>query len=230
MQSRISIKHWQDLDSFDGVAVVFDIFRCSSTIHCLWHKKVKELWIAPSLENLAFTKEFKIFSELPKTVECKERFDNSPALALENAGPSDTALVATTTGTPAMFAASKFTKVYIGSLLNFSTLVLHLSKGEEPITLIPAAFKDSNHVEDQITAQAMATALDGFWNFPEFVTGCGMQALSQIKQSGRAQYLGQKLETGKDDTQIAQDLDRYNFILGVSYDPDKINLAQVVSI
>jgi len=225
----LSICGWQEkFPHEEGVAVVFDIFRCSTTIQCLYNAKPKYLWISPSLKKIQENsvdkvKNFRIFSELSQAIECAERFDNSPALALKNSSPTiDNHLVATTTGTPAMFAAKVFEEVYVGSLVAFSALIEKLSQEKRPITLIPAAFPHSNHVEDGIVAQAVATALEGYSDHKSFVHGCAAQAKEKILVSGRAKFLSEKLATGKEDTEIALDIDRFTSIPQISFTDDPL--------
>jgi phosphosulfolactate phosphohydrolase-like enzyme len=196
----------------EGVAVVFDIFRCSTTIHCLAARAAGLLYVAPSLKEVAGeprVREMRVFSELSQPVDCLERFDNSPLQASNTPWKIGAAsLVATTTGTPAMFAARSFKKVYVGSFVNFSALVRALAEFEGPITLIPAAVPDWQHVEDEIACQAVATALEGFTNIPEFVRECAESALVRIAASPRPALLSKKLATGTDDVKIALDVDR----------------------
>jgi phosphosulfolactate phosphohydrolase-like enzyme len=220
VQNRLSIRHWQDALDGKGVAVVFDIFRCSTTIHCLKHRGSDPLWIAPNLPSLVdanFRQNLSIFSELKTDISCLARFDNSPKLALENGRPSQPALVATTTGTPAMFAARIYRQVYVGSLVSFSALIKELSTLNEPITLIPAAFKDAGHVEDQITAEAVAAALDGFSNMPDFINGCANRAVELIKASGRPDLLAGKIVSGLEDVTVAMDVDRFGLVSKVNF-------------
>jgi phosphosulfolactate phosphohydrolase-like enzyme len=221
MQS-ISIRTWlEPFPSNEGVAVVFDVFRCSTTIHSLMSRKVGPVFVAPSLKQVREeerVRTMRVFSELSQPVECFERFDNSPYHALSsNWDPHCAALVATTSGTPAFFAARDFERVYVGSLVNFSALIGHLSSLGCPITLIPATFPEAKHVEDEITAQAMATALEGFSNMPEFVHQCGLQAREKILACGRVEALKVKLSTGAEDTEIALSLDRFPQLLALSF-------------
>ena len=92
--------------------------------------------------------------------------------------------------------------------------------------MIPAAFPDSGHVEDEITALAMATALEGYADMPDFVSACANQAREKIIQSGRPAALEKKIVTGGEDTRIAMDIDRYPQILYVNFSPS--DFAQVV--
>ena len=213
MNGKLSIRSW--LEPFAapaGVAVVFDIFRCSTTIHCLAQRNEGALFVAPSLKEVAGderVRAMRVFSELSQPVECRERNDNSPLRASETPWPPSTpALVATTTGTPAMFAARGFEKVYVGSLVNFSALVATLSAYRGPITLIPAAVPEWSHVEDEIACQAVATALEGFSNLPEFVRECAARARERILASSRPEVLTRKIVTGADDVRISLEIDR----------------------
>lgn len=179
------------------------------------------MYVAPSLKEVAMlerVREMRVFSELSQPVECRERYDNSPLEAITRPWSSEIpSLVATTTGTPAMFAAKNFEAVYVGSLVNFSALVAHLSSLNKSITLIPATFPEAKHVEDEITAQAMATALEGFANMPDFVRQCAGHAKEQIIASGRPAFLSQKLATGADDVRLSMEIDRYSSVLKINF-------------
>lgn len=225
MNRSLSICSWTTpFPHHKGAAVVFDIFRCSTTIYCLNEKKNGPLYVAPTLKQIMENPkahEMRVFSELSQPITCLERFDNSPQMA--SASPWEagkTSLVATTTGTPAMFAAKNFRKVYIGSLVSFSALIKTLIELNEPITLIPAAFPDSGHVEDEITAQAVATALEGFSNIPDFVNQCAALAKEKIIASGRPDFLSKKLSTGFEDTKIAMEIDRMDSVLTLNFEDE----------
>lgn len=222
MSRSLSIRHWQNLPAnHSGVAVVFDIFRCSTTIHCLAAQKKGPLFIAPSLEiarNQPAVKTMRVFSELSQPIDCIERFDNSPrSAANEPWREQRPSLVATTTGTPGMFAAQNYRKVYIGSLVNFSSLIAELNQLNEDITLIPAAYPEWQHVEDEIVAQAVATALEGFADMPDFVNQCATSAKEKILASHRIPHLEKKLRTGPEDIQICLDIDRFRQILWADF-------------
>lgn len=220
----LAIRSWlEPFPASRGVAVAFDVFRCSTTIHSLFSRSEGPVSVASSLQAVRDTPEvrgMRVFSELSQPVECLERYDNSPALALSSAWERGLpALVATTTGTPSMFAARKFRRVYVGSLVNFSALVSHLASLEEDITLIPSAIPEWRHVEDEITANAMATALEGFANMPDFVRQCAEQAREKIRESGRIEQLSQKLATGAEDCAIATEIDRFDQVLSLEFAP-----------
>lgn len=211
----VSIRSWTEgFTAAPGVAAVFDVFRCSTTIHTLFSRAEGPIYVAPSLAAVRDeprVRELRVFSELSQPVTCRERFDNSPFQAASHAwAGGENALVATTTGTPAMFAARGFRRVYVGSLANFSALVAELSALNEPVTLIPAAHGPyASHVEDEITAQAVATALSGFANIPDFVRQCAEQAKERILASGRVEHLEAKLPTGVEDMRVCLDIDRF---------------------
>lgn len=229
--SRISIRTWlEPFPKKEGVAVVFDIFRCCTTVHTLAAKGRGPLFVAPSLKDAATderVRAMRVFSELSQPVECTERYDNSPL----QAGTSDwesgrPALVATTTGTPAMFAAYQFEKVYVGSFVNFSPLVAALAAFEGPITLIPAAVPEWSHVEDEIACQSVATALEGFFNIPDFVRQCAEAGRERILASPRPAHLAGKLATGADDVRLSLEIDRYPQLLSLRFDGSL--LAEVI--
>lgn len=231
--AKLSIRGWQEpFPDHKGVAVCFDIFRCCSTIHTLFARKSGEVWVAPSLASVKEEerlKDFRVFSELSQVVPAKERYDNSPLRALQTPWPHGTpSLVATTTGTPSMFAARGFERVYVGSLLNFSALVKHLHFLQKPVTLIPAALPDWQHVEDEITAQAMAIALEGYVDMEDFLQQCLLQAREKILASGRVEALTKKIPTGAEDCKMALTLDRYDQILFVDFREE--NWGKVVSL
>lgn len=208
MQDGIKITSWKTPFEPKGTAVVFDIFRCSTTIHCLAHRNPKKLWVASSLKAIREAEPKKlenmhVYSELSQEVICKHRYDNSPELAAHMELAEEIA-VATTSGTPAMFAAKGFTKVYVGSFVNFSALVAALKEVSGPITLIPARLPsyDPPHIEDDIAAEAVRDAILGDEN-------AGAEAIKRIRATGRVEELTEKLATGHLDTEIALDLDRF---------------------
>jgi phosphosulfolactate phosphohydrolase-like enzyme len=229
----LEIRSWlEPFPSSNGVAVVFDVFRCSTTIHTLLSKMPQGVWVAPSLKSVMKeprVREMRVFSELSQPITCRERFDNSPHQALtQNWNPNLVSLVATTTGTPAMFASRFFERVYVGSLVNFSSLVTHLIELQKPITLVPAAFPEAKHVEDEITAQAMATALEGFANLPDFVRQCASKAKEEILASGRPDFLSKKLSTGLEDVTLAMDIDRFSQIAYLSFESELFAQVKIV--
>lgn len=222
MAKSLSIRSWlEPFPSHEGAAVVFDIFRCSTTIHCLKALDKGPLFVAPSLleaKNEPRVKEMRVFSELSQPLECYERFDNSPQEVITQPWASGApALVATTSGTPAMFAAKKFQKVLVGSFVNFSALVAALSAYPGPVTLIPAAWPEWQHVEDEIACQAVATALEGFADMPEFVSKCAESAKALILASPRPQILAGKLKYGVEDVRIALEIDRVSQVLSLAF-------------
>ena len=231
----ISIRDWQKgFENPQGVAVVFDIFRCSTTIHCLLDKAPQRGWISPSVTSLNSLSEteranYQIYSELKEEISSSGRFDNSPTQALQFNNASNW-IVSTTTGTPAMFAARGFEKIYVGSLVSFSALIKKLAKGKGPITLIPAAYPEFKHVEDAIVAQAVATVLDGYFSNEEFVTGCLENAISQIHASGRPSDLQGRLneKSNRDrDVSICLDVNRFSFVPEIKFSSNS-SLAKVV--
>lgn len=213
---RIAIRNWRELETpAEGIAVIFDVLRCSTTIQSLLSSKPRDhILVSKSLDQLkTISNDFVIFSELTTEVSCAKRFDNSPAAALEFSTP-DTCLVATTSGTPAIFAARNFEKVYVGSLANFSALVSHLAKYEGKISLLPAAKPESPHIEDGVVAEQLAIALDGYSDDATFVNACAQQALAKIESSGRIADI-----QNADDVQICLDIDRYDFVPQVDFQP-----------
>lgn len=230
---KLSIRTWTEpFPHSEGVAVVFDVFRCSTTIHTLVSRKIGPVFVSPALKTVqreARVQKMRVFSELSQPVDCLERFDNSPHHALIKPWEKDVpALVATTTGTPAMFTAKNFERVYVGSLVNFSALVKHLAASRRPITLIPATFPDAKHVEDNFTAEAVATALAGLPENDEFLRECAKQALEKIHASGRPEFLAKKLETGLDDVTLAMEVDRFPQLLALEFEGDLF--AKVVTL
>jgi phosphosulfolactate phosphohydrolase-like enzyme len=231
MSRGLSIRHWlEPFPSNEGVAVVFDVFRCSTTVHCLASIDRGPLFVAPSLKEAAFdarVKNMRVYSELSQPIECLERYDNSPLHALDKPWAAGVpSLVATTTGTPAMFAARNFEKVFVGSLVNFSALIRALAAHDGPVTLIPAGFPEAQHVEDEIACQAVATALEGFSNLPEFVHQCAQNARERVLASPRPATLTAKIPTGGPDVKIALDLDCFDQVLTLRFDDSP--LARVV--
>lgn len=233
MQARLSIRSWQEpLPENQGVAVAFDIFRCCSTIQTLFARNEGPVYVARTLKSASAdprVKDWRVFSELSQEIACHERFDNSPALAASfRWADQRPALVATTSGTPSLFAGRAFERVYVGSLLNYSALVRHLSRLNKPITLLPSALPGSEHVEDEIAAYGVATALEGFANMPDFVRQCGEQTVERVQFSPRPGLLAGKIATGAEDARIALSLDRYDHVLALDFEEGSI--ARVVRV
>ena len=76
-----------------------------------------------------------------------------------------------------------------------------------------------DHVEDGIVAQDVAIALDGFCLDPAFVQSCGRKSIEKILASGRREYLERKLPTGKPDMKLALELDRYDYLMKINFQP-----------
>lgn len=234
MQSRLSIRSWQEpAPPTSGVAVAFDIFRCCTTIHTLFARGAGEVYVARTLKDAALdprVKSWRVFSELSQDIECAERFDNSPTRASSfEWADRRPALVATTSGTPSFFAAKTFERVYIGSLVNYSALVRHLLELNKPVTLFPSALSGSGHVEDEIAAYGVATALEGFANMPDFVRQCGEQAVERVQSSPRPAALAGKISTGAEDARLALSLDRFDQVLCLEFEPEN-PIARVVRV
>ena len=232
---EICIRNWRDpFPTKTGIAVVFDIFRCSTTLACLTSYRDDGVWITKNLAPIAtLITQHRVYSELSEARSLPLRFDNSPAEALSKSSREDLkspCLVATTSGTPAMFAARAFEEVWVGSFTNFSALVKILALEERTITLIPAAAPDSGHVEDAIAAEEIAIALDGFCLGEDFVVSCANKGIEKIRASGRVEELAKKLPRGEEDTAIALDRDRFNHGLKINFRPGSNvpGLAKVV--
>jgi len=233
VQARLSIRSWQEpLPETGGVAVAFDIFRCCTTIHTLMARDSGPVYVARTVKEAAADPRvngWRVFSELSQEISCAERFDNSPTLAQSfRWADQKPALVATTSGTPSLFAARGFEQVYVGSLLNYSALIRHLTRLNKPITLLPSALPGSEHVEDEIAAYGVATALEGFANMPDFVRQCGEQTVERVRHSPRPGLLAGKIETGAEDARIALELDRYDHVLALDFESGPI--ARVVRV
>lgn len=223
MQSRLSIRSpYEPLTETKGVAVAFDIFRCCTTIHTLFARNAGPVYVARTIDDAAAdprVKDWRVFSELSREIASAERFDNSPARANAFRWEDKTpALVATTSGTPSLFAARGFERVYVGSLVNYSALVRHLTHLNKPVTLLPAAMPEWKHVEDEIVAYGVATALEGFANMPDFVRQCGEQTRERVELSPRPAEVAAKIATGAEDARLALELDRYDQVLALDFE------------
>ncbi len=224
--NTVEVRSWTEgLTPHDGTAVVFDIFRCSTTIHCLASRRPSEFLLAPRLhdlraDELARFQKHRIYSELPAQPECQERFDNSPWRALQHPEGSPT-LVATTSGTPGMFAARDFGNVIVGSLVSFGALLDVLRQEKKAITLIPATLPHHQHVEDNIVAEAVKEVLEGRSTETAIAS-----ALERIHASGRPAVLHSKLPRGIDDVAICLDVNRFSFVPKLSFIPH-LELAHV---
>lgn len=192
-KTKDECKIWKDY------VVVVDVLRSATTVCQLLQAGKKDVLV---FEDTATAATFKnehphceIYSELefPAGVEHQ---DNSPAVAAK-ADAKTPALVVTTAGTKAVFAAQQACQIFMGGFCNFYTLATHLKSLSRDVLLVPSGlFGDPEDVEDFMCVSALKDFLQGFGNAENTV--------SDIRNTLRyMEFLKQGPKTAKEDAAIA---------------------------
>ncbi len=186
----------KEVVSFEGSAVVVDIFRFSTTLCALLASGRKRVYVYSNPE-LALMKSkidgFDLFSEIE--LDTPRRFDNSPFLALEGKNLKDEALIVTRAGSPTVMSLRRAGKILIGCFANMPFLVDYLKDEKDSILIVPACiFYNREHVEDFIGCETIYNALNGKDTFNA--------ALLEIHKSGRIMDFLSTRPGGKRDLEI----------------------------
>lgn len=192
-KTKEECKLWKDY------IVVVDVLRSATTVCQLLQTGKRDVLVFEDTQTaIKFREEhpqFEVYSELefPAGFEHK---DNSPALAAK-ADPKTPALVVTTAGTKAVFAAQQACGIFMGGFCNFYTLATHLKSLSRDVLLVPSGlFGDPEDVEDFMCVSALKDFLQGFGNAENTV--------SDIKNTLRyMEFLKQGPKTANEDAKIA---------------------------
>lgn len=152
-----------------GVTVVIDVFRFTTTASVLSRRAETPIWVVPTLEDLPRLELARghrlIFSELEACRDWPERCDNSPIEANQVDLAGRTPVMITTNGTRTVGAALPVSdSVLLGSFVNFQAILDHLNESRpERVTLAPAGRFDrqESRLEDDLCAQAYYDVLRG---------------------------------------------------------------------
>lgn len=192
-KTKEECKIWKDY------VVVVDVLRSATTVCQLLHAGKKDVLIFENTDTaVAFRNEhpqYEVYSEL-QFPDGFEHRDNSPAVAAK-ADAKIPALVVTTAGTKAVFAAQQACQIFMGGFCNFYTLATHLKSLSRDVLLVPSGlFGDPEDVEDFMCVSALKDFLQGFGNAENTV--------SDIRNTLRyVEFLKQGPKTAKEDTAIA---------------------------
>ena len=192
-KTKEECKIWKD------IAVVVDVLRSATTVCQLLQAGKKDILIFENVERVvAFKNEYpqcEVYSELefPAGFEHK---DNSPALA-SKANPNIPALVVTTAGTKAVFAARQAYQIFMGGFCNFYALATHLKSQNRDVLLIPSSlFGNPEDAEDFLCVNAMKDFLQGFGN--------AEATAAEVKNTIRyIEFVKNGPKTAKQDAEIA---------------------------
>lgn len=126
----------QDFADAEGVGVIIDVFRATTTIACLITSKPDRILVLPDARDISLyagREGFACFSEL-----VEEGFDNSPITALKTLLKGKTAVISTTNGTRGILAATHCSKLITASFVNFEAVVDFLIElSPERVSLLP---------------------------------------------------------------------------------------------
>lgn len=147
----------------DGINVVIDVFRATTTIPCLLFNSRRVLIIQDisELEKLANDPNYVCFSEISGSPKVN---DNSPLLALRTSIDNKIPAILTKNGTKAIHAFSGVSMIITASFVNMDAVVSYLLKLQpEKISLVAVGriAKNENAIEDILCAETIKTRLLG---------------------------------------------------------------------
>lgn len=196
-------KEKEDVYNFGGLSVVVDFFRFSTTINALLTRNKKIRVYSDEKEVIDFinkNKNWDLFSEKNLNIA---RFDNSPHLALKMA-LKDNIIVVTNSGSKALLACRKSSKIIIGSLCNISSIKKSLLNFEKEVILIPACiFFNKNHVEDFFACEFIKDYIEG--------KNMDLKKLRErVEKAKRIDELLKLRATAREDIEIIFSIDKFN--------------------
>ena len=149
---------------FEGIIVVIDVFRATSTICAAFEGGVKTIYALAGVDEALELK-----SQNPNAILVGERdgkmiegFDlgNSPEAFLSRAYAVRDVILTTTNGTQALNAAdASGNPVWIGALMNREAIIRKLSESRANVLLFCAGWKGRLSLEDTVCAGLIAQAL-----------------------------------------------------------------------
>lgn len=209
------LRQWIKRPPRGGVAVVIDVMRFSTTLCALLSAGRRTIRVAKDPRSLLRAPDLAysdVFSEL-EFRSCGRRFDNSPHQVFQSRAVRRPAYVATTTGSRAVFAASRADRVLIGCFANFNSLIRRLKRARGPVRLLPAASPTPHPgaVEDELCARAVVEALRGDRH-------AGEKALARLRATPRAaQFLRARPLWGQKDLAYCLALDKLPVLPGIAF-------------
>ena len=196
-------KDLKDVLSFNGICVIVDFFRFSTTVIALvWRNKYVRVY-SDEKKFIDFLKNnnFDVFSEKDFPIK---KFDNSPYLALyENI--KDNVIVITNSGSKAVLGA-KNSEIIIGSLCNISSVKNYLDKKDKEIMIVPAyIFFNPLHIEDFLISEFMKDFFEG--------KNLNLSPIkNEIDRKGRIDELKKLRKTAQEDLEIIFSIDKFDIV------------------
>jgi|YNPMSStandDraft_2_1061718.scaffolds.fasta_scaffold00372_7 phosphosulfolactate phosphohydrolase-like enzyme len=196
-------KDLKDVLSFNGICVIVDFFRFSTTVIALvWRNKYVRVY-SDEKKFIDFLKNnnFDVFSEKDFPIK---KFDNSPYLALyENI--KDNVIVITNSGSKAVLGA-KNSEIIIGSLCNISSVKNYLDKKDKEIMIVPACiFFNPLHIEDFLISEFMKDFFEG--------KNLNLSPIkNEIDRKGRIDELKKLRKTAQEDLEIIFSIDKFDIV------------------
>ncbi|MCK4443713.1 MAG: 2-phosphosulfolactate phosphatase [Thermoplasmata archaeon] len=148
----------------EGVAVVIDVFRATTTICCLLESNPKEIVVGRDFKDMADlvgSEDVECFSEIENPYNTH---DNSPLGALTVPLENKTALLITRNGTVAFDLVRHCDRVFAAALMNVNAIVDFLKRLKpEDVALIAVGHmnRDEETIEDNLCAEIIHAYLDG---------------------------------------------------------------------
>lgn len=162
----------EEAAAWTGAALVIDVIRFSTTACALaasWRREIRAVAEPKDLprtirpgEHVDLYSEMDLGPDYPAIGWAArggiERFDNSPAEALDASRARRPAVLVTSSGTRALAACESASAVRVGAFCNLSLATAALER-EERVLLVPASLFAPHCVEDLLCAEAFRGAL-----------------------------------------------------------------------
>lgn len=155
-------KRLSDAKDIDGLGVVIDVFRATTTIACLIQARAEKVIVLPDanqIKNFISKPDHICFSEV-----VSEGFDNSPLTALPKLLKGKTAVISTANGTKSIIACRNCEQVITASFVNIDAVVEYLIEIQPPkISILAAGIveEDKERMEDSLCAETLRNRLTG---------------------------------------------------------------------
>lgn len=198
-------KDIEEVIEFDGINVIVDFFRFSTTVAalCSRFKKIKVFDDEMKLFSFLTFNYMSVFSEKSLSIE---KIDNSPYLAYTT-DYSDEVAIITQSGSKAVMASKNAKEVVILSLTNLDSVKNYLKTKREDMLLVPACiFFNKAHVEDIIFCEYFLRYFNDNTYFDE------TELYNEILKTSRIDELLSLRETAKEDLKIIFSRDIFELV------------------
>ena len=190
----------------EGVAVIIDVLRASSTITTILAKGAEFVIplekIKDALDMIKKNPDYTLASD-KRQLRDMGYYDNSPTKLSEMNLKGKKFILLTTNGTRCIVNTKKADEVIVGSFVNVSAIINYLKKKNELVTLVPVGKIGEKSVEDESCAEYIKNRLEGRETDIEKIK-------KKVKGSTWAQHL---IKTNrKEDVIYCLNLDKYNIV------------------